>query len=141
LLDCPPFVNNISAAVDWITTGLTVSDPNGAAFFPRLRLPDALNNYQLRTFAPSGVVAGLFAKITPRAASGRRPPASRQLFPEFGAQGQTPTPAYFVKCDSETTTQTDIDNGVVNIVVGFAPLEPAEFVVIQIQQLAGQTSS
>jgi hypothetical protein len=46
-----------------------------------------------------------------------------------------------VKCDSETTTQTDIDNGIVNILVGFAPLMPAEFVVIQIEQLAGQTSS
>ena len=56
-------------------------------------------------------------------------------------QGQTPDQAYFVKCDSETTTQTDIDNGVVNILVGFAPLMPAEFVVIQIEQLAGQTSS
>ena len=46
-----------------------------------------------------------------------------------------------MKCDSETTTQTDIDNGIVNIVVGFAPLYPAEFVVIQIQQMTGQTSS
>jgi phage tail sheath protein FI len=56
-------------------------------------------------------------------------------------QGQTPAQAYFVKCDSETTTQTDIDNGVVNILVGFAPLEPAEFVVIQIEQLTGQAQS
>ena len=46
---------------------------------------------------------------------------------------------YFVKCDSETTTQNDISAGVVNIVVGFAPLKPAEFVVIRIQQKAGQT--
>ena len=46
-----------------------------------------------------------------------------------------------MKCDNETTTQTDIDNGIVNIVVGFAPLEPAEFVIIQIQQMAGQTAS
>jgi phage tail sheath protein FI len=56
-------------------------------------------------------------------------------------QGQTPNQAYFVKCDSETTTQTDIDNGVVNILVGFAPLFPAEFVVIQIEQLTGQAQS
>ena len=56
-------------------------------------------------------------------------------------QGQTPSEAYFVKCDSETTTQTDIDNGIVNIVVGFAPLKPAEFVIIQIQQMAGQSAS
>jgi phage tail sheath protein FI len=43
-----------------------------------------------------------------------------------------------VKCDSETTTQNDIDQGIVNIVVGFAPLKPAEFVVIKLQQIAGQ---
>ena len=47
--------------------------------------------------------------------------------------------AYFVKCDSQTTTRNDISAGVVNIVVGFAPLKPAEFVVIRIQQKAGQT--
>ncbi len=56
-------------------------------------------------------------------------------------QGTTPDQAYFVKCDDETTTQTDIDNGIVNILVGFAPLMPAEFVVIQIEQLTGQSSS
>jgi hypothetical protein len=65
----------------------------------------------------------------------------QNLFIEGFFQGQTPTQAYFVKCDSETTTQTDIDAGVVNIVVGFAPLYPAEFVVIQIQQMTGQTTS
>jgi uncharacterized protein len=43
--------------------------------------------------------------------------------------------AYFVKCDRETTTQYDIDRGIVNILVGFAPLKPAEFVIIQIQQI------
>ena len=52
----------------------------------------------------------------------------------------SPTDAYLVKCDSDTTTQADIDNGIVNIVVGFTPLEPAEFVVLQIEQLAGQSS-
>jgi uncharacterized protein len=62
-------------------------------------------------------------------------------FAKGAFQGQTPDEAYFVKCDSETTTQTDIDNGVVNILVGFAPLQPAEFVVIQIEQLTGQASS
>ena len=56
-------------------------------------------------------------------------------------QGQTADEAYFVKCDSETTTQTDIDNGIVNILVGFALLQPAEFVVIQIEQLTGQAQS
>ena len=53
-------------------------------------------------------------------------------------QGRSPRDAYFVKCDSDTTTQNDINLGIVNIVVGFAPLKPAEFVVIRLQQLAGQ---
>ncbi len=45
------------------------------------------------------------------------------LFLKGAFQGTTPDQAYFVKCDSETTTQTDIDGGIVNILVGFAPLE------------------
>lgn len=238
LVDCLPSVNAVSPAVDWITSGLTVKDANGAAFFPRLRLPDPLNNYQLRTFAPSGVVAGLYSRIDTTRGVWKAPAGTEatlsgvqsmvyklddaengalnplglncfRTFPVYGSvlwgsrtllgadadanqwkyvpvrrvalfleeslyrgtkwvvfepndeplwsairlnvgafmqdlfrkgyfQGQTPTQAYFVKCDSETTTQTDIDHGIVNIVVGFAPLKPAEFVVIQIQQLAGQ---
>lgn len=60
------------------------------------------------------------------------------LFRQGAFQGSSPRDAYFVKCDRETTTQNDIDRGVVNILVGFAPLKPAEFVVIKIQQMAGQ---
>jgi phage tail sheath protein FI len=60
------------------------------------------------------------------------------LFRQGAFQGQTPRDAYFVKCDKETTTQNDINLGIVNIVVGFAPLKPAEFVVIKLQQIAGQ---
>jgi phage tail sheath protein FI len=241
LLDCPPSVNTVSAGIDWKTTGLTVSDPNGAAFFPRLRAPDPLNSYQLRTFAPCGVVAGLYARTDTNRGVWKAPAGTEatltgvqslvykltdaengvlnplglncfRTFPIYGTvlwgartlvgadaetsewkyvpvrrvalfiesslyqgtqwvvfepndeplwsairlnvgsfmqnlfiqgffQGQTPAQAYFVKCDSETTTQTDIDNGIVNIVVGFAPLEPAEFVIIQIQQISGQTSN
>ena len=59
------------------------------------------------------------------------------LFRQGAFQGSTPREAYFVKCDKETTTQNDIDLGIVNIIVGFAPLKPAEFVVIKIQQIAG----
>jgi hypothetical protein len=241
LLDPPPNVNTISSAVDWKTSGLTVSDPNGAAFFPRLRLPDPLNNYNLRTFAPCGVVAGVYAQTDATRGVWKAPAGTAatlsgvqglvykmsdaengvlnplglncfRTFPVYGSvlwgartlvgadaetsqwkyvpvrrvalflesslyqgtqwvvfepndeplwsairlnvgsfmqnlfiqgyfQGQTPAQAYFVKCDDETTTQTDIDNGVVNIIVGFAPLQPAEFVIIQIQQMAGQTAS
>jgi Bacteriophage tail sheath protein len=59
------------------------------------------------------------------------------LFRQGAFQGATPKDAYLVKCDRETTTPTDQNNGIVNIVVGFAPLKPAEFVIIKIQQLAG----
>ncbi len=62
----------------------------------------------------------------------------QSLFRQGAFQGSTPREAYFVKCDKETTTQDDINRGIVNIVVGFAPLKPAEFVVIQLQQMAGQ---
>jgi len=60
------------------------------------------------------------------------------LFRRGAFQGSSPRDAYFVKCDKETTTQNDINLGVVNVVVGFAPLKPAEFVIIQLQQIAGQ---
>jgi len=63
------------------------------------------------------------------------------LFRQGAFQGQTPSDAYFVKCDKESTTQNDINLGIVNVVVGFAPLKPAEFVVIQIQQMAGQIAT
>jgi phage tail sheath protein FI len=60
------------------------------------------------------------------------------LFRQGAFQGTSAQQAYFVKCDSETTTPTDQNNGIVNILVGFAPLKPAEFVIIQIQQMAAQ---
>ena len=241
LIDPPPNVTSVSGAVDWKSNTIGVVDPNGAAFWPRLRLADALNNGNLRTFAPSGVVAGVYAKsdgqngvwTAPAGISatlngvqnmtyqlsdqenGALNPLGLNCFRTFpiygpvlwgsrtlvgadamasqwkyvpvrrmamflesslyqgtqwvvfqpnderlwaairlnvgsfmqtyflkGAfQGTTPDQAYFVKCDDETTTQTDIDNGIVNILVGFAPLMPAEFVVIQIEQLTGQSSS
>jgi phage tail sheath protein FI len=65
----------------------------------------------------------------------------QDLFRKGAFQGESPKDAYLVKCDSETTTQSEIDLGIVNILVGFAPLKPAEFVIIQIQQLAGQTQA
>lgn len=241
LIDPPPEVNNVQAAADWKFSGLTVHEKDGAAFFPRLRLADPLNDYQLRTFAPSGVVAGLFARIDASRGVWKAPagteatltgvqglvykltdaengalnplglncfrnfpiygniswgartlvgsdaegsewkyiPVRRMalyleeslfrgtkwvvfepndeplwsqirlnittfmqgLFRQGAFQGKTPRDAYLVKCDKETTTQADINLGVVNILVGFAPLKPAEFVIIKIQQLAGQTQA
>ncbi len=60
------------------------------------------------------------------------------LFRQGAFQGSTAREAYFVKVDSETTTQNDINLGIVNVAVGFAPLRPAEFVVVTLQQKAGQ---
>jgi phage tail sheath protein FI len=238
LVDAPPNVNTVAAAVDWKSSGLGVHQENGAAYFPRLRLPDPANDYQLRTFAPCGVVAGLYSRIDSARGVWKAPAGTEatltgvrgvvyklsdpengslnplglncaRIFPVYGPvmwgartlvgsdaegsqwkyvpvrrialyieeslyrgtkwavfepndeplwsqlrlnigafmhdlfrrgafQGQTPAEAYLVKCDKDTTTQNDIDRGIVNILVGFAPLKPAEFVVIQIQQLAGQ---
>ncbi|PUA29321.1 MAG: hypothetical protein B0W54_01600 [Cellvibrio sp. 79] len=59
------------------------------------------------------------------------------LFRQGAFQGTSPKEAFFVKCDKDTTTQDDRNKGIVNIEVGFAPLKPAEFVVIKIQQIAG----
>ena len=63
------------------------------------------------------------------------------LFQQGAFFGTTPSQAFQVKCDASTTTQTDIDNGIVNIIVAFRPLKPAEFVVIKIAQLAGQVQA
>jgi phage tail sheath protein FI len=63
------------------------------------------------------------------------------LFRQGAFQGTTPSDAFIVKCDSSTTTQQNIDDGIVNIIVGFRPLKPAEFVIIKIAQLAGQAQS
>ncbi|HME65640.1 MAG TPA: phage tail sheath subtilisin-like domain-containing protein, partial [Streptosporangiaceae bacterium] len=63
------------------------------------------------------------------------------LYRQGAFAGDTPKDSFLVQCDATTTTQQDVNNGVVNVLVGFAPLLPAEFVVIQIAQLAGQTQS
>jgi uncharacterized protein len=48
--------------------------------------------------------------------------------------GATAQQAYFVRVDETTTTEADQGNGIVNIVVGIAPVKPAEFIVFQIGQ-------
>lgn len=62
------------------------------------------------------------------------------LFRQGAFQGATPDEAFFVKCDGDTTTQDDIDAGIVRVQVGFAPLKPAEFVLVTISQQAGQAA-
>ena len=238
LIDPPPDVDDVDSAAEWKFSGLTVHEKNGAAYFPRLRLGDPLNNFQLRTFAPCGVIAGVYARTDAARGVWKAPAGTEatlagvsgpvykltdaengalnplglncfRTFPIYGNlswgartlvgsdaegsewkyvpvrrmalfleeslfrgtkwvvfepndeslwaqirlnlgafmqslflqgafQGKSPREAYLVKCDSSTTTQNDINRGIVNILVGFAPLKPAEFVIIKIQQLAGQ---
>jgi uncharacterized protein len=241
VVDPPPDVRDPRSALDWITSGLTAKGPDAAAYFPRVRVPDPLDDFRPRSVAPSGTVAGLWARTDASRGVWKAPAgvdarlvnvaglvyqltdaengvlnplglnclrtlpvystiswgartlegADRQasqwkylpirrvakmieesvyrgsqwavfepndeplwsqlrlnltsymhgLFRQGAFQGATPREAYLVKCDAQTTTQDDIDRGIVNVVVGFAPLKPAEFVIIRIQQLAGQTQS
>ena len=62
----------------------------------------------------------------------------QDLFTKGAFQGRTPRDAYFVKCDRETTSQDDINLGILNIVVGFAPLRPAEFVDLHVRVKASR---
>lgn len=62
----------------------------------------------------------------------------KNMFRQGAFQGTSAREAYLVRCDAETNPQDQIDRGIVTVYVGFAPLKPAEFVIIQIQQLAGQ---
>lgn len=63
-----------------------------------------------------------------------------KLFLKGAFQGAVLRDSYFVKCDGNTTSQYDLDQGIVNVVVGFAPLRRTEFVVTRIQQITGQGS-
>ena len=60
------------------------------------------------------------------------------LFRQGAFAGSKSSDAYKVFCDATTTTATDINLGIVNVVVAFAPLKPAEFVILTVKQLAGQ---
>ncbi len=62
----------------------------------------------------------------------------QELFRDGAFAGATPRDAFFVKCDAETITEDDRERGIVNIMVGFAPMKPAEFVVIRVVQRGGE---
>ena len=241
LIDIPEDVNNLQDARDWLEDNALFRHRNAAAYFPRPRIPDPLNDYRLKSVGASGTIAGLYARTDATRGVWKAPAgieaalrnvpdldykltdpengqlnplgfnclrtfdvygnvcwgartlmgADRQasewkyvpvrrlalyieetlfrgtqwvvfepndeplwaqirlnvgafmhsLFRQGAFQGSTPREAYLVKCNSETTTQDDINRGVVNILVGFAPLKPAEFVIIRIQQLAGQVEA
>ena len=238
LVDPPSSVDAVQEVKDWLDANGGLRRRNAALYFPRVRIPDPLDNFRLRTVSPSGTIAGLYARTDGSRGVWKAPAGTeasltniQQLevplsdsengtlnpqainclrsFPVYGRvawgartlvgsdqqasewkyvpvrrlalfieeslfrgtqwvvfepndeplwaqirlnlsafmqglfrlgafQGSTPKDAYLVKCDRETTTQDDINRGIVNIVVGFAPLKPAEFVIIKIQQLAGQ---
>jgi phage tail sheath protein FI len=238
IVDIPSTVRDVATMQTFMSQNDTLRDRNNATYFPRVMIPDPLNNNRLRDVGPSGTLAGLYALTDVNRGAWKAPAGTeaslrnvQQLvynttdnengvlnplginclrsFPVYGNvswgartldgadarasdwkyipvrrlalfleeslyrgtkwvvfepndeplwaqirlnvgafmhdlfrqgafQGSTPQKAYLVKCDSETTTPTDQANGIVNIVVGFAPLKPAEFVIIQIQQLAGQ---
>jgi phage tail sheath protein FI len=55
--------------------------------------------------------------------------------------GATPAQAFFVRCDTTTMTQADLDNGRLICVIGVAPLEPAEFVIFRIGQYTASSTS
>lgn len=239
IVDAPEGFNTPAGIQAWL--GGSTGAPrhrNLALFYPRVRVPDPMDEYRLRSFGSSGTIAGLFARTDSSRGVWKAPAGTEaslrnvaeleytltdaengslnplainclRTFPVYGTvswgsrtlvgadaqasewkyvpvrrlalfleeslfrgtqwvvfepndeplwaqirlnigafmhnlfrqgafQGSTPQEAYFVKCDSDTTTQADINNGIVNIVVGFAPLKPAEFVVISIQQIASE---
>jgi uncharacterized protein len=238
IIDVPPTVDDPDAMTTWLADNAALRHRNAAVYFPRVRIPDPLDQDRLRSVGASGTMAGLYADtdaargvwkapagtdvklknvqdldymLTDRENGILNPLAANCLrsFPVYGGvpwgartldgadqqssewkfipvrrfalfleeslfrgtkwvvfepndeplwaqirlnvgafmhglfrqgafQGQTPREAYLVKCDKETTTQADINMGVVNILVGFAPLKPAEFVIVKVQQMAGQ---
>lgn len=238
VMDTPKGVDEITEVQGWLAANDTLRDRNAALYYPRVKIPNPLDEFRLRSVGASGTVAGLYARtdaargvwkapagtdatlrnvseledILTDAENGTLNPLAinclrnfpvyghicwgartldgsdqqasewkyipvrrlalfleeslyrgtkwvvfepndeplwaqirlnigafmQNLFRQGAFQGKTPQEAYFVKCDKETTTQDDINRGIVNILVGFAPLKPAEFVIIKIQQMAGQ---
>jgi phage tail sheath protein FI len=63
-----------------------------------------------------------------------------QLFAQGAFCGSSPAQACQVICDASTTTPDDMDNGIVNILVQFAPVEPGEFLVISLQLTTGPSA-
>ena len=99
LIDAPPNVKDVDTAADWKSSGLKVHDKNAAAYFPRLRLPDPLNKMQLRSFAPCGVIAGLYARIDSTRGVWKAPAGTEASL--AGVQGMV-------------YKLTDVENGVLN---------------------------
>lgn len=238
IVDPNPTVNTPAAMATEISGTAFPNSDHAAVYFPWIKIADPLNGGKLRTVAPSGTMAGLYARTDSNRGIWKAPAGTEatltgvqamnypltdpengflnplganclRIFPVYGAvswgartlngadqlaseykyvpirrlalyieeslyrglkwavfepndeplwaqirlnvgafmqnlfrqgafQGQKRDQAYFVKCDRETTTQNDINLGIVNVWVGFAPLKPAEFVILYLQQIAGQ---
>lgn len=236
LVDIPANVVRLDQMQAWLSDNETLRHPNAAVYFPRTRISDPRARGRPRSIAPSGTIAGLYARTDSQRGVWKAPAGTdarlrnvqtldyalsdlengalnplgvnclrtfpvysnicwgartlegadqlasdwkyvpirrltlfleeslyrgtkwvvfepndeplwsqirlnvgafmQDMFRKGAFQGATPRDAYFVRCDGETTTQTDIDNGIVNIEIGFAPLKPAEFVILKIQQIA-----
>ena len=237
IIDPPETVNSVQEIKDWLDDNNGFRSTNSALYFPRLSIPDPVNEFRLRSLGASGTMAGLYARTDSTRGVWKAPAGTEasvrgvskldvkltdaengtlnplaincvRNFPVYGPvswgartldgsdqagsewkyipirrfalfleeslfrgtkwvvfepndeplwaqirmnlnafmmtlfrqgafQGDTPDKAFYVKCDSETTTQADRNLGIVNIEVGFAPLKPAEFVIIKFQQIAG----
>jgi phage tail sheath protein FI len=55
-----------------------------------------------------------------------------RLWQQGALLGSSAEEAFFVRCDRTTMTQADIDDGLVLLEIGFAPIKPAEFVVLRV---------
>ncbi|MEN1783505.1 MAG: phage tail sheath C-terminal domain-containing protein [Bacteroidota bacterium] len=242
IMDTPLGIDSLSEIKNWMdSSGNNLRDKNAAIYYPRVSVPDPLDNFRLRSVGACGTVAGLYARTDGTRGVWKAPAGTEaalrnvseltnvlsdrengvlnplgvnclvnkpvygnicwgartlvgadqmasewkyvpirrltlfleeslfrglhwvvfepndeslwgqirlnvgafmnNLFKQGAFQGSSPKEAYLVKCDRETTTQNDINLGIVNIVLGFAPLRPAEFVIIKIQQLAGQVQA
>lgn len=240
IVDPTPDVSDPSAALKWKGTVLVqIASKNSAAYFPRIEVPDPLNDFKPRSHPPCGVIAGLYARTDAERGVWKAPAGTdsslrgvqgltynlddkengrlnphginclrklptygsvawgtrtilgadalsnewkyipvrrlalfieeslyrgtqwivfepndeplwsqvrlnigafmQSLYRQGAFAGKSPRDAYEVRCDKSTTTPDDINRGIVNILVKFKPLFPAEFVVIKIQQMAGQT--
>ena len=241
IIDTPVGISDLPGIKNWMAANSTLRTKNTALYYPRVMVPDPLNDFRLRSLGACGTAAGLYARTDSNRGVWKAPAGTEaslrnvsklsdilsdqengvlnplginclrnfpvygnvswgartlvgadamasewkylpvvrlalfleeslfrgtqwvvfepndeplwaqirlnigafmnNLFKQGAFQGTSPREAYLVKCDRETTTQNDINLGIVNILVGFAPLKPAEFVIIKIQQLAGQIQS
>jgi uncharacterized protein len=240
IVDPTPDVSEPKAAITWNTSvQKSIRGSNSAAYFPRIEVPDPLNDYKTRIHPPCGVIAGLYSRTDAERGVWKAPAGTdaslrgvqdltyklddkengelnlvginclrklptygsvawgtrtilgadalssewkyipvrrlalfieeslyrgtqwivfepndeplwsqirlnigafmQSLYRQGAFAGKSPRDAYEVRCDKSTTTPDDINRGIVNILVKFKPLYPAEFVVIKIQQMAGQT--